>query len=171
VTDVGTIFTVEIRKDGRTDVVVAEGVVAADALQAAHSPDVKSPCRDASEAPNLALTASTPLLHHEWARTQRIGSNVGLKKGTLTNAQLDRRMSWPSGELKFAGEPLAEVVSEVNRYFQTQVTLDDSIEDLSIKGVYTTDSLDKFIHSITYMQPLEAHREGQNEIRLSHSSK
>lgn len=166
VTDIGTHFSVEIQDNGQANVVVAEGVVAADSLPAG---GVGSPCRDASQLPNPALSASTPVRDHEWARTQQIGSNIGLQKATLTDAQLARRMAWTHGELIFDGEPLAEVVNEVSRYFPAKITFDDSIKDLHINGVYTTARFDTFVHTLTYTHHLEAHRDGQNEIRLSRS--
>jgi transmembrane sensor len=46
-------------------------------------------------------------------------------------------MAWRSGEIEFRGEPLEDVIAELNRYAATSMVIeDDSLKGLRVSGLF-----------------------------------
>ncbi len=127
----GTSFSVKLNKY-RTELSVVEGVVAFSKIGTnIEVENLKQP------AEQLVLNAGQTIST----------SNVKLKEASLSVAQISiltdkdivRRLSWTEGLLEFSDTPLHEVVSEVNRYVHTPISIvDEDLNDIQIGGIYRT---------------------------------
>lgn len=99
---VGTAFAVW-RRDSRTYVTVAEGVVEVS--------DPHGPSRE----------SGTQLTANELG----VATHTGLRIQRLTPQDLDRRLAWREGMLIFDGQTLSEAVREINRYGRKPIRIDD----------------------------------------------
>jgi len=106
--DVGTAFVVRAYADQvATEVVVTEGRVAlwhADTSSAPHVP------------PALVLDA------RDLGRLDA-GGSAGLRRGV----NVDRYLAWTKGVLAFDGAPLGDVVRTLERWYNIQITVGDSV--------------------------------------------
>ena len=65
---------------------------------------------------------------------------------TFANEELERRLAWRSGYLVFAGEPLEQVVEEINRYTPMQVEISDAaLRNIKIGGRFKVGELDAML--------------------------
>lgn len=139
----GTQFQVEVLAQ-TVNVTLAEGSVAVT--------DNKGP-RGWREvlSPGQQLQIDQKLGHH---KTKRVDTTVAT--------------SWSSGRLIFAGEPLGQVLGEINRYASTKIVLGDSaLANIPIGGNFDAggDS-SEFVETLTAALPLRSVRTGANEIVL-----
>jgi transmembrane sensor len=62
---------------------------------------------------------------------------VPMKAAQVSEGEVSRRLAWREGLLMFDGETLGQAASEVNRYTQTPVVIDDpSLADKAFVGVF-----------------------------------
>lgn len=65
---------------------------------------------------------------------------------SLDEEELDRKLSWRSGYLRFEGQPLAEVVDEIGRYTTVDIVIEDpSLQDLRIGGYFQTGDIETML--------------------------
>jgi len=67
------------------------------------------------------------------------GDRVELENQMIKVATVDvnRAMAWRSGEIEFRGEPLEDVIAELNRYATTPMVIeDDSLKGLRVSGLF-----------------------------------
>lgn len=57
-----------------------------------------------------------------------------------------RRMAWLQGRIAVAGEPLADVVAELNRYSVRKIVLTPAVADERIDGVFRAGDIDAFVN-------------------------
>lgn len=139
---VGTAFTVRLRESARVDVLVFEGKVT---IESAHAP--QSP-------PVVAGEAATVL-------PDRI-SVIQVQA-----QQLERRLAWTAGRLKFGGETLGEAVSEFNRYNRRQLKLADaSLALLRVGGNFAATDPDSFAAALSSAFSLRVAPEDPDTIVL-----
>jgi transmembrane sensor len=117
---VGTAFTVRLRESAQVDVLVFEGKVR---IESAHAP--QSP-------PVVAGEAATVL-----------ADRISVIR--VEPQDLERRLAWTTGRLKFGGETLGDAVSEFNRYNRRQLKLaDPSLAGLRVGGNFAATDPDSF---------------------------
>ena len=76
-------------------------------------------------------------------------------------------LAWQSGQAAFRGEPLAQVVNEMNRYTERQLLLmDERAAALRISGVYRVGDNRAFARSLTLLLPIRV-EEDEDVIRIS----
>lgn len=132
---VGTAFSVRVRDSKRIDVIVSEGRVAVhqelrSAIQKAISPT------DIEVSPPSILSAGEAAE----ATTGR------LDVARVEQRDLERRLAWQTGELRFQKEPLATVVAEFNRYNRQRVEIaDPQLAQREIGGAFKATDLDSFL--------------------------
>lgn len=69
--------------------------------------------------------------------------------------------SWESGQLSFAGEPLAQAVERMNRYSHTKFAIGDAAAGrVEISGVFNSDNVDGFVSDVTSVFPVRTVRRG-----------
>ena len=65
---------------------------------------------------------------------------------TLEEQELERRLAWRSGYLVFSGDPLVQVVEEINRYTTMNVEISDPVlRDIKIGGRFKVGELDAML--------------------------
>jgi len=68
---------------------------------------------------------------------------------SISNLDLMRRTAWTQGRLWFEGEPLREVVSQMNRFNRRRIVISDaSIGAISIGGVFRPTDIDTFVQAL-----------------------
>jgi transmembrane sensor len=126
---VGTQFNVR-RRDGVQSVTVSRGVVEV------------MPAAGAGQ--RFRLTVGQRLDHVE-----------GASDSQLRAASPDEAESWRTGRLIYRGEPLANVVADLNRYTSEPVRLADAHTGrIAFSGVLTTDQGDGVVRSLTLLAPV-----------------
>ncbi|WP_304169672.1 FecR domain-containing protein [Phenylobacterium aquaticum] len=127
---VGTQFDVRHR-DGRQSVVVARGVVEV---------------RPTGDAPGRGyrLTVGQRLDHREGEAEARVG--LGSPEAA---------MSWRSGKFVYRGEPLANVVADLNQYVPRPVRLADArTAELAFSGVLAASEGPDMVRTLTLIAPV-----------------
>jgi len=156
---VGTAFSVHL--DGsRLDVTVTKGIV------------------DVSEIGGAEITANSDA-SYIGRSTRRLGQ---LKAGQtaifgsdtqriavreLADPELRRRMAWHEGYLVFSGEPLSEVVEQVNRY--SPVTLyiaDPKLAPVAVGGRFRIGDLDAILDVLRANFGIQSSRIDERHIQL-----
>lgn len=180
---VGTAFSVRIRED-HISVIVDEGQV-----ELALKPTLLTP------SPTTSVEESTTGIHSPALKNPplvKIGVLDQGQSATLDNQrllsdqdhhalsvdelaqvesiakpELDRRLSWLDGYLVFAGEPLNEVVKEVNRYTPVVIEIiDPSIRQIPIGGRFKVEDLDALYEVLETSFGIRVSRSDDQHIQL-----
>jgi transmembrane sensor len=159
---VGTAFAVHLDERGKVDVTVTKGVV--DVAEVSHD-------RSAITQHRRLVTTGLPV------------SSLGrLKAGDVTSVgsaddhiqvdhlavpELQRKMSWQEGYLAFSGEPLNEVVKQVNRYSPVTLEIgDQKLASIPIGGRFRIGDLDAVLDVLETNFGIRARRTGEHDIVL-----
>lgn len=131
---VGTAFTVEITERDRVEVIVTNGKVLVGVRPA--QPRTSESARGEQQRP-LAIP---PVLAETDANTVDAGQVVLLGTpqpvvASVTDEEIEVRLSWREGRLVFRGESLEEALAEIERYTTVQfVFLDPDLKTRSVTG-------------------------------------
>lgn len=113
---VGTAFSVR-REDAGAVILVTEGVVEA--------------WNDGAEGHRIRLTAGERAF---------VADNSEIQLKPAKSSQVDRALAWRTGKIHLDGEPLAEAISEFNRYNHRRIELvDPGLAQERFFGVFRTD--------------------------------
>jgi transmembrane sensor len=134
---VGTKFSVRVHdEDARVETLVTEGRVLV--LRQSH-------------------LLGIPLKPQAVTRTLDAGEKVvvgsrGAEVSRVTAKQVDRQLMWKTGRIELNGDPLTDVVHELNRYNRRKlVILDPAISTTAIGGAFNTSNADSYAqHLIRY---------------------
>ena len=86
--------------------------------------------------------------------------------GPVSRFDASLLLAWRSGAARFRETPLAEVVSELNRYFASPLVLSDpSLGALPVTGEFDIDDQSAAVDALTLIFDLETRRDG-NEVVL-----
>jgi transmembrane sensor len=132
VTDVGTTFDVR-RRDGKLSVTVAHGAVEV---------------RPAAGAGGRAyrLHPGQRLEHVQGGTTSRVAA-----------AQPEEVLGWRAGRLVYRGQPLGEVVADLNQQFARPIRIDDpGLAAAPISGVLILDNEEAVIRRLALLVPIRA---------------
>jgi transmembrane sensor len=147
---VGTSFAVR-KRDSVVDVTVTEGRVVLSTIR-------REEGAEPSPFPLATLEAG-----HQASFDEQVES-----VDRLETEEIERRLSWREGFLRFDGEPLGDVVQEIGRYTTVSIEIeDDALRDLRVGGYFQTGDID------TMLEVLErsfgvAHRwEGKEVVLLT----
>ncbi|TRO89091.1 DUF4974 domain-containing protein [Glycocaulis profundi] len=109
-------------------------------------------------------------------RALRLGpgqrTRVGGGSALLEAEEFDRatEWGWTEGRLVFSGEPLTEVVAEINRYSHTKIVLTDTeVAANRFRGEFDVDDLDTVLTALSVLYDLAPSRTASGEIVLSPS--
>lgn len=75
------------------------------------------------------------------------------------SANLDINLSWLSGSLTFSGEPMADVITQINRYLKHPIQLADEVKSIRVIGRFEQGKLDSFLNDL----------QRNFDVRLSHN--
>lgn len=148
VTALGTVFDVRLSKQ-QLEVTLVQGRVSVEAEGAVQAPQLRTEL-----APGEQFVA---MLAAPESRTEPSFPAV-------REANVERAISWRNGQVLFDGDPLRDVIVEINRYSARQFVLaDDRLGDLKISGAFNTGNTHAFIDMLTgsYLpvRVVEANRE------------
>ncbi|MBB6428159.1 FecR domain-containing protein [Sphingopyxis sp. JAI128] len=139
----GTAFAVRRRANG-ADVLVTEGVVEAWA--------------DGADGNKIRLTAGQRAF---------IADNAAITSAPSAPASLDRTLAWRSGRVDFNNDPIAEAVTEFNRYNRRKlVILNPAIGNERFDGVFRTDDPDGFAMAVRDSLGVSVDLSNPDEIRI-----
>lgn len=85
----------------------------------------------------------------------------------LDEARLQRRVAWREGRLAFSGEPLSEVVAELNRYSTTTVVIgDERLGSMGIFADFRIEDPHRVVEFLSTGLGIRARRVDERTIRL-----
>jgi transmembrane sensor len=136
------------------EVLVAEGIVEV----ASSSVDGVSP--ELNETPRLEA--------HERAIIS-LSSHSGVPQvAVLSKAEIQRVLSWQHGAMTFAAKPLAEIIDELNRLNDTQLTIvDPDLASERFTGTFLSSNVEGFVSVLKNGYGVDARMSGGSEILLS----
>lgn len=147
ITAVGTVF--DVRLDGnKVKVALVEGIVRV------------APARPA------AREAGTPVQQVEMTAGEVLEAAAAAPMRVAT-ADTQRSISWRSGIVEFAGEPLGAAVAEMNRYTTRPIEIaDPELARYRVSGVFRTGEPEIFARMMTQVFPLDADQKRGQPIVL-----
>lgn len=74
--------------------------------------------------------------------------------------------AWESGRLLFRDEPLGDAVARVNRYTDHPISIDPSIANIRVSGVFNAGDVASFVSAVTSYFPVQASTTDTNSILL-----
>lgn len=153
VSAVGTAFNVRLDKDA-VEVLVAEGIVqVASSSGGGVSPEL-------NERPRLEA--------HERAIISLSSQVVAPQVAVLSKAEIQRVLAWQHGAMTFSAKPLAEIIEELNRLNDTQLTIVDSdLASERFSGTFLSSNVEGFVSVLKNGYGVEARMRGSSEILLS----
>lgn len=161
---VGTAFAVQL-EEGKVDVTVTKG-----AVDVAKTDTVVE--AEASRAPTEPVPATRRLARMKAGETTRFsGGSDHIEVQHLAEPELQRKMAWQEGYLAFSGEPLSEVIEQVNRYSTVQLEVDDpKVASIAIGGRFRIGDLDGVLDVLQTNFGIQAQRVNERSIRLESDS-
>jgi transmembrane sensor len=76
-------------------------------------------------------------------------SPAGMALRDLTDAEVNRRLEWLTGNITFTGETLAEAVAEFNRYNTSKLVIADrTIGSIAIGGSFRSTDVESFVEAL-----------------------
>ena len=89
----------------------------------------------------------------------------------LAEADLQRRVAWRERRLAFSGEPLSEVVAELNRYSTTRVVIgDERLGSMGIFGDFRIEDPHRVVEFLSAGLGIRVRRVDERTIRLEEES-
>lgn len=147
---VGTSFAVR-KRDHLVDVTVTSGRVVLSNLK-------RSTYAEPSPYPLATLEAG-----HQASFDERVESVESLGR-----EEIDRKLSWREGYLRFDGEPLSEVVNEISRYTTVSIVIEDpGLQDLRIGGYFQTGDVSTMLDVLRQSFGVEHKWKGDGEVILA----
>lgn len=157
---VGTAFSVHLTGGGVVNVIVTQGVVDVSEKPRGLVPAADKDSRIGGSRRRLGL------LHAGEASTFGAESQ-DLSVVELAQTELQRRMAWHEGYLVFSGEPLSEVVEQVNRYSTIPLRIaDPTLSSVTIGGRFRVGDLDAVLDVLHANFGIQSHRLGEERIEL-----
>ena len=111
--------------------------------------------------------ASAPGRRLDAVAGQRVAWDPHARTLSLGTATPEQAIGWRSNRLEFVDEPLAVVISNVNRYSRRPVQADGvDLSGLSFTGTVRTDEIDGWLRALPQVFPLQV-RMGEHAVTLS----
>lgn len=144
VTALGTVFEVRLDPD-RMEVILIKGKVAVDQRARGQSRAILQPGQSLVVARGIAQP--------------------------IASIDVNSKLQWRDGFVEFADEPLAQVVSEINRYSDRRIVLQDKeLAAQRISGVFRTGDPDRFVAILGELVPIEAQSHPDNILLTRRSA-
>lgn len=160
---VGTAFNVRFRPQQSVEVLVKEGKVSVNQM----TPPVSPPSVAVAER---RVSASEHLLVGGEQATVPLPTNNHRELppvviATVAAPRLESALAWQEGRLEFTDTPLAEVVTEFNRYNRQQLTIaDPSLGAEPFGGTFSSRGYEAFIEVLEQSFGVVAERRGNETI-------
>ncbi|TQV78893.1 DUF4880 domain-containing protein [Exilibacterium tricleocarpae] len=86
----------------------------------------------------------------------------------VTKDEMEKRLLWRKGLLKFTGDPLEDVVKEISRYTSLSIEITDpAVRALRIGGQFRVGETDAMFRSLEVNFGIHVARVGHNRVQLS----
>lgn len=96
---------------------------------------------------------------------QRLEHIQGEPTATVAAADPAEVLSWRTGRLVYRGQPLSEVIADLNQQFETPIRVDDpNLAATPISGVLVLDDQAAVIRRLALLVPVSAVRSGPNVV-------
>ena len=159
---VGTAFAVHL-EGTKVDVTVTKG-----AVDVAETASVQT---ESSRAPIKSVLAMRSLARVRAGEATRFSGGDHIEVQHLAEPELQRRMAWQVGYLAFSGEPLSEVVEQVNRYSTVQLEVEDpKVAMIAIGGRFRLGDLNGVLDVLHTNFGIQARRVNEHNMRLEFES-
>ena len=156
VTAVGTAFTVRLRDNARLEVTVAEGRVALAAPTIPHEQD----------APREIVHAASPVAELTKGQIALFQTHVE-EIAHVSEAELNRKLSWRQGMLAYAGESLEDVIADVSRYTSIEIEIaDPHLSDVMIQGYFKVGETEALFEMLELTFGIRVERIDEAHVRL-----
>ena len=155
---IGTAFSVYINEEDQSvEVIVSEGTVELSALEKPTSSDKQLTQRKGKKTLGQFSKGQRTLLAETIKAMEK-----------KSEQELTKELSWRNGMLIFDKQPLEEVVREISRYTDTEITvLDDSIRNMEIGGYFPAGQTDILLSTLEESFNIEVNRVNDSLIQLS----
>jgi transmembrane sensor len=155
----GTAFAVHL-DGGKVDVTVTKGAVDVAEVGLELSEAREEPVSDSPRRSSLGQLKA--------GETIRVGSmSDHVQVRMLAEPDLNRKMAWQEGYLAFSGEPLSEVVEQVNRYSLVTMEIGDpKLASIPVGGRFRIGDLDAVLDALETNFGIHAHRLDEHNIKL-----
>lgn len=186
---VGTAFSVYLRDDA-IELTVTEGRVAFNAAHqgnnivnslsdnsSGNSSDGSSISASSNTVPaavsrsvnsQQVLLLEAPLVEANQRALFNQVAEVVEKVETISPSELARGQAWRSGTLRFAGDTLEEVITEVSRYTALSIVIvDPQLRGLRIGGLFKVGETDKMLRVLESNFGVRVKRIGETVVHLS----
>ncbi|UUO22718.1 DUF4974 domain-containing protein [Colwellia sp. M166] len=173
-TALGTIFNVQrdnissaelLVKEGR--VLIAEANAPVDKLLNA----INTPIEQNSPHLNPALRSPSNNNIISAGEKVAIANDIASEKQSLSAQEVKQELAWQQGILIFDGEPLKQVLKEVQRYNTIKfMPIDNDLAKLRVSGYFKTNDLNALLQSLHYNFAIDAKKITTNTYALSSSS-
>jgi transmembrane sensor len=85
----------------------------------------------------------------------------------VAEVEVDRVTAWRDGKVNFRDTPLAEAVTEMNRYSPTKIAIaDGALNELRISGVFRTGNSDRFVNALEDFFDVRVERRAGGDVVL-----
>ena len=157
---VGTAFVVHL--DGRkVDVTVTKGIVDVSDIT-----DMRA--NSGQTRAGATPPTSSPLGRLKAGEAARFDSGSGhMQVRSLAEPELQRRVAWQDGFLVFSGEPLSEVVAQLNRYSTMRLEIGDpELSSIEIGGRFRVGDVDGVLDLLNKTFGIRGRRVNERNVRL-----
>ncbi|PQA87674.1 FecR family protein [Hyphococcus luteus] len=87
---------------------------------------------------------------------------------SLDTEELDRKLAWRDGYLRFNGQPLSEVVDEISRYTTVTIVIEDpTLQNLRIGGYFQTGDVNTMLDILHQSFGVEHEWKGEEQVILA----
>jgi transmembrane sensor len=157
---IGTAFAVHI--DGsKVDVTVTKGVVDVIEASSAQMAEIRKPVEPTRSPPHRLGRLKAGEMTHFGTGADHI------EVLRLAEPELQRRMAWREGYLAFSGEPLSEVIEQVNRYSSVTLEIGDpKLASIAIGGRFRIGDLDAILDALHTNFGIRARHVDEQNIKL-----
>lgn len=163
---VGTAFSVYVR-DSRLLVTVTEGVIELNSLD--HRDPSDNMAADKTSKPDTVerVAVVNAGQHAVFNPADKVVQSLE----SIDPPALSRKLAWRKGLLRFSGDSLEDVVSEVSRYTATRIViLDPEIRDIRIGGFFRVGETEKMFEALESSFGVEVLHVDENLIHLQAKS-
>lgn len=95
-------------------------------------------------------------------------TGLGNEIQQLKQNDLEQQLAWRKGVLLFSGEPLAEVIAEVNRYTSLEIEIiDEEVADIRIGGRFKVGETEAMLQSLGIGFGLKVTRPSPGKVHLA----
>ena len=154
---VGTEFNVEITDDQRIELVVTEGKVRV---------GVQTLVADSDRIPRPAVLPDTaPLIE---AGQEVMLGQAATEVVSVTDDEIEVKLSWRNGNLIFRGESLEETVAEVERYTAVEFVIgDEELKEIRVSGLFRAGDVDGMLAVLRENFDIAAERVDNHRVLLT----